>query len=187
MGPSLLLAARYTTSPVGPYIEMGVAEPARLGVRPGWSVTVMGATSADARVAGQMSWGFPKQLADLTWDDDGSEIRVSWPDRGLVLRAWRGRMRVPVWLPTRSLQHRADGPVVIPGSMRGWMRPSRALVEPSDGPESWLAGPHRALMMDGARFVTEVARLPSGALSTLRAPLRAPEPGPASMRNSRGA
>lgn len=188
-GFAVLFACRYDTSPVGPYVEMGVAEPARLGLRPGWCVTAMAATSTDARVAGRLSWGFPKQLAGLVWDDRGDGVRVEWPEAGLVMRAEPRGRRIPAWMPLRGLQRRGDGPVVVPGSIRGWLRRARAEVsiEGDDSQLAWLAGPHPAATLTGARFVVDVARAPRGALSTLRAPLRAPDPGAASMHTSRGA
>lgn len=190
-GIAVVFACRYDSSPVGPFMEMGVAEPARLGVRPGWCVTAMAATSADARVAGRVSWGLPKQSAALGWADDGDEVRAEWPEVGLVLAARRKGPRFPAWLPLRSLQRRGDGPVLVPGSIRGWLGRARAVVtvEPasSDIDLQWLAGDHPGLALNGARLVVDVARAPLGALSTLRAPRRAPDAGAASMRTSRGA
>src|SRR5438874_3776325 len=35
-GPAFLFAIRYTASPVGPFLELAVARPASLGLRPGF-------------------------------------------------------------------------------------------------------------------------------------------------------
>jgi hypothetical protein len=86
------------------------------------------------------------------------------------------------------VQRRGDGPVVVPGSMRGWLARADVEVDLADAAEAGLwpgvEGDHRGLSLTGARFVVDVARLPHGLLSTLRAPLRAPEPGTASMHPS---
>ena len=47
---------------------------------------------------------------------------------------------------------------------------------PSDDPLSGLAGHHRGLLVAGLRLVVSPARRPVGLTTTLRAPLRAPEP-----------
>lgn len=175
-GPALVFAARYGDSPVGPYIEFGVAEPARLGPRPGWCVTTMAVTSTDSRVAGRASWGFPKELASLTWDADGPEREVRWDERGLVLRSRASGPPLPFIGPLRSLQRRGDGPVVVPGHLWGLARLARVeLKVPEDDDLAWASGPHRGLSLSGTRFTVQIARHPHGLFSTLRAPLRAAE------------
>ena len=48
---------------------------------------------------------------------------------------------------------------------------------PEDDPLGWLAGAHRGVVIRYARLVLRPARRPTGLFSTLRAPLRAAEPG----------
>ena len=175
-GPALMFAARYTDSPVGPYLELGIAEPARLGLRPGWCVTTMAVTSTDSRVAGRASWGFPKELATRVWDGDAAEREVRWEERGLVLRARASGPSLPFIGPLRSLQRRGDGPVVVPGHLWGLARFARLELKVSaDDDLAWADGPHPGLSLSGTRFVVQVARHPHGLFSTLRAPLRAAE------------
>jgi hypothetical protein len=176
-GPAVVAAVRYSDSPVGPYFELAIGEPARLGARPGLCMTTMVVTNAEARVGGRLNWGFPKEVGALRWRTVGDEREVVWEDRGIVLRGRPQGPVVPVLVPMRALQRRADGPVVVPGRLRGRAHLARVVLEvPSDDELAPLAGAHRGLLLSGMRFVVAPARLPTGLTSTLRAPLRAPEP-----------
>ena len=117
-GPSLVVAARYTASPVGAYLELTVAGPARLGPRPGFSVTTMVVDSEDAREGGRSLWGFPKEVSPLRWTagPDGPSLRLE--DRGIEVRARPRGPAFPVAVPLWFLQEREDGPV----SVRAWLR-----------------------------------------------------------------
>jgi hypothetical protein len=172
-----VIAARYQESPVGPYSEMLVAEPARLGLRPGLCVTTIVVDSPAARVGGRLNWGFPKELGSLVWERDGEERGLRWVERGMVVRGRPSGPVVPVFIPIRNLQRRGDGPVVVPARVRGRGHVARVHVELGDNdPLVWLAGQHRGLVVDGLHFTLDPARLPAGLTSTLRAPLTAPEP-----------
>ena len=176
-GPCLVVAASYADSPVGPYAEMAFGAPARVGARPGWCITTMAVTSADARVGGRLNWGFPKELATLRWSTDGDERRMEWFERGIAITGVPTGPHVPAFVPLRNLQRRADGPVVVPARLWGRARVGRVTIETTaDDALRALAGRHRGLIVDGMRFVVAPARLPSGLTSTLLAPLRAPEP-----------
>src|SRR4051812_42511057 len=89
-GPALVVAMRYTDSPVGPFLELAVAEPARLGLRPGLCVTTSVVSASPARVGGRLGWGFPRELGRLTWGRDGDGASLRWEDRGLEVRAATG-------------------------------------------------------------------------------------------------
>jgi hypothetical protein len=79
-------------------------------------------------------------------------------------------------VPLRAVQRRSDGPVVVPASIWGTVRPGRVEVEaPDDDPLAPLAGMHRGAFVSGMRFNMDPARVPTGLTSTLRAPLTAPE------------
>jgi len=178
-GPRLLAAVRWADSPVGPYLQLTVAQPARLGVRPGLCSTTTVVNSTDARVGGIVNWGFPAELGTLEWSPtaDGAELR--WKERDITVRGrLLGRRALPLLIPMRSVQHRADGPVVIPGRCRGWARRARLSVEvgDEDDPLRPMAGSHRGMHVGGLRVVVDPARHPAGLTSSLRAPLRAPEP-----------
>ena len=176
-GPCLVVAACYTGSPVGPYLELAVGEPARLGTRIGWCFTTMVVDSAAARVGGRASWGFPKELGTLVWTRSGAERSMRWVERDVTVSAVAGRLRLPALVPVRALQRRSDGPVVVPGRLRGLARVSRVSVSaPPSDPWSSLDGGHLGLVVDSMRFVVRPARQPFGLTSTLRAPLHAPEP-----------
>ena len=176
-GPCSITAARYDDSPVGPYRELAIGQPAHLGARFGLCITTMVVTSVDARLGGRVNWGFPKEMGTLVWLDEGEDRVLRWEERDIVVRASPVGPPLPVLLPLRALQRRADGLVSIRGHTRGRGRVARVEVEvPADDPLAGLAGRHRGLMIAGMRLVMNPARRPVGLAATLRAPLRAPEP-----------
>jgi hypothetical protein len=176
-GPCTVTAARYDDSPVGPYRELAVGQPAHLGARPGMCITTMAVTSVDSRLGGRVNWGFPKELGTLVWLDEGDARVLRWEERDIVVRATPVGPPLPVLIPLRALQRRADGPVSILGHARGRGRMARVEIDvPEDDPLVGLAGRHRGLVVAGMRLVVCPARRPVGLTATLRAPLRAPEP-----------
>ena len=176
-GPAVIIAARYQASPVGPYSELLVAEPARVGLRPGWCVTNGVVDSSAARVGARLNWGFPKELGSLVWEFEGNERELRWVERGIAVRGRPGSAVFPLLLPFRNLQRRADGPVVIPARVRGKAHLGRVQIHVGENdPLVWLAGSHRGAVVSGVHHVLDPARLPAGLASTLRAPLTAPEP-----------
>ena len=176
-GPCLISAARYDDSPVGPYRELAVGEPAHLGARLGVCITTMVVTSVDSRLGGRVNWGFPKELGTLVWLDEGDDRVLRWEERGIAVRATPVGPPLPVLVPLRALQRRADGLVSVRGHARGRGRMARVDVTvPEDDPLAGLDGRHRGLMVAGMRLVVSPARRPVGLTATLRAPLRAPEP-----------
>jgi hypothetical protein len=176
-GPSSITAARYDESPVGPYRELAIGQPAHLGARLGLCITTMVVTSVDSRLGGRVNWGFPKEMGTLVWLDEGDDRVLRWEERDIVVRASPVGPPLPVLLPLPALQRRADGLVSVRGHARGRGRVARVDVEvPADDPLAGLAGRHRGLMIAGMRLVMNPARRPVGLTATLRAPLRAPEP-----------
>src|SRR5438270_10412585 len=143
-GPAIVVAVRYSECPVGRYLELAVAEPARLGVRPGLCMTTMVVNSAEACVGGCVNWGFPKEVGTLTWDGDGDERTLRWAERGIVMRGRPTGLSSPILVPARALQRRSDGPVTVPARVRGKLRFGQVAIEvPSDDPLGHLRGPHR--------------------------------------------
>jgi len=176
-GPVVVAAVRFTESPVGPYLELSVAEPARLGARIGFCVTLMVVDSPESRLAGRLNWGLPKQLGTLRWLADGDERTLAWDDRDVVVRGKPSGPSVPMIAPVRSLQRRADGLVVVGGRLRGHARPARIeIAVPDTDGLGGLSGSHRGMVLTGVRMVVNPARRPAGLTATLRAPLRAAEP-----------
>ncbi len=176
-GPVLVVAMYCSASPVGPYLELAVGEPARLGARAGWCITTMVVNSSEARVGGRLNWGFPKELGSLVWRSEGAERELRWVERDVVVRGRVGGPPLPVLAPVRILQRRGDGPVVVPGGLRGRLRLARLEVEAPPGDAlAPLAGHHPGAHVAGMRLLVRPARHPVGLTSTLRAPLRAPEP-----------
>lgn len=176
-GPVLVVAVCFTESPVGPYLELSVGEPARLGGRPGWCITTMVVNSAEARAGGRLNWGFPKELGTLIWRSDGAERELHWVERNVMVRGRVGGLPLPLLAPVRTLQRRGDGPVVVPGRIRGRLRLTMVEVEaPASDVLAPLNGRHPGAHVAGMRFLVRPARHPVGLASTLRAPLRAPEP-----------
>jgi hypothetical protein len=183
-GPAVLVAERHADSPAGPFLTMVLGRPARLGARAGLCFTAAGVSATESRAAGRVHWGFPGEPATIDWRRDGNEIVVSWDERAIELRAEFPGRAVPLAIPFRVLQVRADEPVVVPGRLRGRVRWGRAEVAGfGDGRA------HRAIHVAGMRLVLRAARAPSGRLARLRAPAPGAEPGfsfsPSSSRVSR--
>ena len=176
-GPALIIATRYTESPVGPYLELAFGCFARMGIRPGWCLTTVVVDSPEARRGGQLNWGFPKEVGRLLWVTDGDERELRWVDRDICVRGTPTRHLPPFLVPLRALQHRGDGPVVVPGRVGGRARIARVTVYvPQDDLLAPLGGRHRGLHVNALRLAIRPARKPVGFASTLLAPLRAPEP-----------
>ncbi|HEX8833952.1 MAG TPA: hypothetical protein VF719_07110 [Abditibacteriaceae bacterium] len=105
----ILCLVKYEDSPVGSYLELA-------GVRLTWggpSVVSMPVNSLAAREGGRRGWGFPKELADLRWEQHGERVtfragKTVWRFRGfgpsfpIALSAWTVQthngeiVRVPV-------------------------------------------------------------------------------------------
>ena len=186
-GPVLLVGVRYGGSPIGPFIELGIGEPARLGARLGWCFTTMVVDCAAARADGRANWGFPRELGTLSWDRDGEVRELRWAERQLALLGEPTSFRFPALVPVRALQRRSDGPVVVPGRLRGLCHFARVTVEvPDDDVLAPLAGRHHGCTVDSLRFIVRPARHPFGFTSSLRAPLHAPEPALSSSLPTRG-
>lgn len=176
-GPWLVAGARYTGSPVGPYTELAVAQPARIGLRFGWCVQLMAVDSAESRVGGRIHWGFPKELATLRWEEDGAARVLTWEERGVVVR---GRPLGPPWpalVPVRALQQRGEEPVVVPGRLRGLARFARVEVEVEDADDELvaLAGRHPGAAVRGMQLVVRECRTPATVVVGLRAAPRVPK------------
>jgi hypothetical protein len=176
---ALLYGVRYTESPVGAFVELGLAVSTRLGLRPGLRSSVVVVSDAAAKVGFRLNWGLPAELGQVTWTADGDERVVRWEERGIELRAVPVGPRVPVVVPTRGIQRRGDASVLLPRRMAGLLRLARAEVSvPVDDEELGpLAGVHRGAVVASARLLLRPARQPVGALSSFRAPLREVEPG----------
>lgn len=172
------MAERHETSPVGRYIAMAVGVPARLGLRPGVCFITMVVDSNDRRMAGRLNWGLPGEVGTLRWTSGPAGVRLDWDERGIsVIGTSRGGP-FPWIFPMRALQRRADGPVVVPFRTLGRARSARVAVHvQADDDLGWLAGDHGGIRINGLRLRINPARLPAGLVSSLRAPLRAPEPG----------
>lgn len=142
-GPVLVVAARYTSSVVGAYLELAIAEPVRLGTRLGTCATVIVVDSAGSREAGLTRWGLPKEMGTLHWSLKGEGVSLRWEERGVTVRAQPLGPRFPAVVPFRSLQVRADAPVRFGGLACGSGRLCRVdvAVEPGDT-LACLAGRH---------------------------------------------
>ncbi|MBW3555431.1 MAG: acetoacetate decarboxylase family protein [Actinobacteria bacterium] len=178
-GPAALAAVRYTDSPVGPYLELALGLPARLGLRPGLCVVLQVVSQLDARVGYRQNWGLPASMGKLSWSAEGDErvLRCEEPD--IEVRGIPVGPGIPAVVPVRSVQRRADGPVLLPRRFVALTRLARVVVSVDDaaGAElAALAGPHPGAVMAGVRIVARPARHPAGFLSSLRAPLRVVEP-----------
>lgn len=173
-GPSLLTATRFTSSPVGPFLQLAIAEPARIGPRLGWCLTTVVVDNPQARLGHQLNWGVPAQLGSLRWLARDERRELVWQERDLILRAEAHGPAVPLVLPLRAVQRRPDGPVVVPGHLGGrarWARPALHVV-PDDNLAP-LAGEHLGLLLEGVSQVVREARHTVGLRATLLAPAQA--------------
>ncbi len=183
-GPTAIVAVRYTDSPVGPFLQLMVLVPARLGAHPGWTVAVAVVDKSEALVGYRMNWGVPAQMGELRWFARDGVRQLLWEDRDLSVKA-RGRgIGVPMVLPHRMVLARADGPVVVPDRLWGLFRPAIVTVEASARGDILdpLVGRHLGATIDGVHRTIAPARTPVGLLAPLRAPttaeplIRRPEP-----------
>lgn len=178
-GPGALAGVRYTDSPVGPYLELSLGLPARLGLRPGLCVVLQLVSHLDARIGYRQNWGLPASTGRLSWLAEGDERVLRCEEPGIELRGRPAGPPIPAIVPVRSVQRRADGPIVLPRSFLALTRLARVTVSVDDAVDAdlaALAGPHAGAVMAGVRIVARPARHPTGFLSSLRAPLRAVEP-----------
>lgn len=177
-GPALIVAESFDESPVGPYKCIRIGEPARLGARPGFYFGLAVLDSQEARRVGRQYWGYPYELGHIGWSNAGAMRRCTWDERGIELMAPLTKMRLPLIGTVKGVQRRLDGPVVVPSFVRAVARPTRLEIAcNADDPLAVIAGEHRGLVLDGLAVRRNPARRAQGVFSTLRAPLRAPEPG----------
>lgn len=195
-GRAALVAVSYSDSPVGPYLELSLALPARIGLRPGLCVVFQIVSVVEARRAYRSNWGLPATVGPLSWHHDGAARTLRSEEPGLEVHGHPVGPPVPLVVPVRSVQRRADGPVVVPRRFVGLVRLSRTTVtlDPAlehDGiqgsPLSGLDGIHPGAVVHGVRILARPARHPAGLWSSLRAPLHAPEPAFARVRPAAGA
>jgi len=178
-GPAVVWAGHWAQTPVGPFTELAVAVPARLGLRLGLCITMSVVNNADARLAGRLGWGLPRQLGSLRWLAVGPQRTLSWSDRNLEVRADVRRGAGPFTKALRGLQRRSDGLVVVPARLSGWIRRAHVTIDvPVDDGLAAIAGSRRGWIISGRTLVLEPSRRPSGLLRTLVAPRVAPETAP---------
>lgn len=187
-GRAALVAVSYTDSPVGPFLELSLGLPARIGLRPGLCVVFQNVSEPEARRAYASAWGLPAGLGSLSWQGDGAERVMRSHDIGLEVRGIPVGPSLPAVVPIRSVQRRVDGPVVLPRRFLALVRLSKTVVtldadggHPVDQPAgaevfSAVAGAHPGAVMSGVRIVARPARQPAGLWSSLRAPAQAPDP-----------
>lgn len=170
-GPAVMWAGHWAQTPVGPFSEMAVAVPARLGLRPGLCITMSVVNNADARLAGRLGWGMPRQLGSLRWLAVGPQRTLSWAERDVEVRAEARPGAGPFTKAIRGLQWRSDGPVVVPARLSGWVRRARVTVVVPEGDGlAPIGGARRGWIISGRTLVLEPSRRPRGLLRTLLAP-----------------
>lgn len=186
-GRAALVAVSYSDSPVGPFLELSLGLPARLGMRPGLCVVLQQLSQPEAQRAYRGQWGLPSRLAALSWHVEGAERAMRCHDLGLEVRGIPVGPSFPAVVPVRSLQRRVDGPVVLPRRFVALVRLSRTVVSvdpeqqsagAGDGAGAFAsaAGAHPGAVMSGVRIVARPARQPAGLWSSLRAPAHTPDP-----------
>ncbi|MDP8975543.1 MAG: acetoacetate decarboxylase family protein [Actinomycetota bacterium] len=158
-GPSVLIAARYDDSPVGPYVELAVARPARRGARFGLCVTTMAVDSSESVAGGRSNWGFPKELSKLRWRTEGHGSSLVSDELGVEVKARPHGPEVALVAPLWCLQQRADGPVHVPGRLRGRFRFARVHAAANSGDRlQFIDGHHRGAVVTELRLDVGAAR-----------------------------
>jgi hypothetical protein len=176
-GPNLLVAARYSESPVGPYLELALSEPARLGARVGMCVTTMVVTTSESRLGGRANWGFPKELGTLDWSCEGAARVLRWHERDIVVRGTPVGPPLPTLVPTWMLQRRADGPVSAAARLSGRARTARVEVSVPEGdPWAPIGGSHLGAVLAGGKLVMGEASPATPRTSRRRQGAGVPEP-----------
>lgn len=138
-------------------------------------VTTMVVDSAESRTSGRQRWGFPKELATLSWSVAGKERSLRWEERGVVIGWTTIGPALPAVMPLACLQQRAGVPMWVPGRVRASAELARVeLVVPAGDDLSHLAGPHLGAHFSGASLRIGEGRPLTAAEPTHRA---APEPG----------
>lgn len=176
---AVIWCGHWAQTPVGPFSELVLAVPARIGPRVGLSVVVNIVTSIDARVAGQLGWGFPRRLGTLQWLAVDNTRTLSWREGEVTIEGEaQGTTGRPYGTLFRALQHRVDGPVVVPIRVVGWSRRARLKVHAREEDEfAPVTGEVYGRLVGGRQVVLHPARRPLGVWRTFTAPLRAPDPG----------
>ena len=114
-GPSIVTALRYTDSTVGPFLELSIAVPARVGGHVGWCRTLVVVDRPEVRTAVRAHWGLPVALGSLRWLARDDERELVWEERDFVVRG-TGRGPVLPWASPQPLfLERHHEPVVAPG------------------------------------------------------------------------
>jgi len=173
----MVAAVRYTRTPVGPYLELAVGEPAWLQRRPGLAITTMVVDSPASRLGGVANWGFPKEMGVLRWTDDGTFRSLTWADRDITVRAAANPRRgMPAWVPVQAIQPMQGGDVFVPGRLWGWLMPARVEIDvPAADPLASMAGRHVGGVLTSFGFLVGPARLPvARTLATAPTPLAEP-------------
>jgi hypothetical protein len=174
----LVFAERFVDSPCGPYLSLSIAQPARLGVHPGFYFSTSVLNNGNARRLGRQYWGYPHELGVLHWISEGSQRGIFWEERGLEVRAEVIGRPLPVLVPGRSMQRRTDGPVINPIRLKALARRARVgLITPEEDSFAPINGFHRGFTLSGMVVRRNPARRPAGLFAMFRVPLRAPEPG----------
>lgn len=106
----------YESAPVGPYDEWARSVLTLRGPR----VVKMLVTSSNSMRAGRQNWGFPKQLANLQWQQLGPRIVFSGSRQTYRLRAWGPRF--PLRANLFCVQTLNGQDVIVPLSLQGRAR-----------------------------------------------------------------
>ncbi|MCU1352985.1 MAG: hypothetical protein JWM05_2194 [Acidimicrobiales bacterium] len=175
-GPLALVAHRWTSSPVGPFLQLSLAEPARVGARLGWCLTGVVVDHPQARLAHRMNWGAPADLGTLRWLAHEGHCELVWEERDLIIGATGVGPPLPVIVPLRSVLRREDGPVVVRARLLARGRVARPTLQvPADDELAPLAGHHAGMLLQGVSQLVREARQPVGLLATLLAPAQVGE------------
>jgi hypothetical protein len=168
LGRAAVVGIRYDDSPFGPYLELTVARPARLGLRPALSVTDMVGTSAEAVIAARERWGLPAKAGTLRWSAETAGPVLTWEEGAVTLRARPWGPGAPVVVPAPSLQRLDGRPVVVPRRFGARMRLAGVAIKaPPSGSLAWLNGRHPGAVMAGVRVTVRPARRPMGLRSSV--------------------
>ena len=174
-GPTAVAAVRYTDSPVGPFLQLMVLVPARLGAHFGWSAVRGRGRQARRRRRPQPSSGIPASQGELRWFARDGVRQLLWEDRDLSVKARGAASACPWSMPHRQCRPAPTDRWSCPDRRWGLFRPGprHHRGQPARRLDR-LIGRHLGATVDGVHRTGRPARTPVGLL----APLRGPGPGP---------
>lgn len=107
-GPGLITMLDYPASTIHPFTELVVLLPVKVGRTLGNYVPYIYVTTDEALIPGRELAGFPKKLANVTWQRDGNRFRGSATRFGTTFLELEGTIDAPMPPELMKLQSEAS-------------------------------------------------------------------------------